>query len=191
MQKNMKWAVALGIMWIVMALTSCSGLFPEDNTKISDVTPVQEPLQNQEVIPSNTQSLESEKTIQVMDWEGNTEWSMKDYMMKDGDTNNVMTQKGIYTQYSPEAVENATGKIVLFFHAHWCPACVAIDNKINSEDISSDVTILKVNYDDSDDLKKKYWVTTQTTFVQIDKTGEKIKTWVWARDLADIESKLK
>ena len=50
---------------------------------------------------------------------------------------NMMDKKGVYTSYSPEAVSNASGNIVLFFHANWCPSCVALDKKIPSEEIPS------------------------------------------------------
>ena len=97
---------------------------------------------------------------------------------------------GVYTEYSPEWVENAQGKIVLFFHADWCPACEAIDGKVKNAEIPNGVTILKVNYDNETELKKKYGVTTQTTFVQIDSEWNKIKKWFWARSLDDIINKL-
>ena len=97
---------------------------------------------------------------------------------------------GVYTEYSPEWVENAQGKIVLFFHADWCPACEAIDGKVKNAEVPNGVTILKVNYDNETELKKKYGVTTQTTFVQIDSEWNKIKKWFWARSLDDIINKL-
>ncbi len=64
----------------------------------------------------------------------------------------------------------AKGNIVLFFHANWCPTCVAIEKDIekNKKNIPENLTLLKVNYDDADDLKEKYGVTGQYTFVQID-----------------------
>jgi thioredoxin 1 len=56
----------------------------------------------------------------------------------------------------------------LFFHADWCPTCVAAEKDILSKDIPSDLTILKVNFDSEIELKKKYEIIAQTTFIQID-----------------------
>lgn len=103
----------------------------------------------------------------------------------------VTSTPGVYADYSPEAVANAKGDIVLFFHATWCPACVAIENKIVGGQLPDNLTILKVDYDDSSELKKKYSVRTQTTFAQVDNTWELIYRWVGARDVADIQSRLK
>jgi hypothetical protein len=40
-----------------------------------------------------------------------------------------------------------------------------------------DITLVVVNYDRAGDLKKKYGVTYQHTYVQIDRDGEKIALW--------------
>lgn len=99
----------------------------------------------------------------------------KDEMMK----KDTMMAKGVYEIYSPEKVMQATGKIVLFFNASWCPTCRALDKelKANTAKIPAGTTILSVDYDTSTELKKKYGVTTQHTLVQVDKTGNKINTW--------------
>ena len=65
-----------------------------------------------------------------------------------------------------------------------------IKNLLDST-ISNDLTILKVDYDSNPDLKKKYLVTYQHTFVQIDNKWNMIKKWSGSRDLAWIEEKLK
>jgi hypothetical protein len=45
------------------------------------------------------------------------------------------------------------------------------------DQIPSDLTIVVVDFDNSDDLRKKYGITVQHTFVQIDATGESLKKW--------------
>lgn len=87
---------------------------------------------------------------------------------------------GVYEEFSPSHITRAEeGDVVLFFHATWCPSCRALDKAIESEreNIPSDLSILKLDYDNSSDLKKKYGVTTQHTLVQIDKDGNLIKRW--------------
>lgn len=82
---------------------------------------------------------------------------------------------GDYVEYSPTAVADAEGRVLLFFHATWCPQCVSIDGDINSEGVPSGVTIVKVDYDSNQDLRAHYGVTQQTTFVEVDASGEKLQ----------------
>ena len=97
----------------------------------------------------------------------------------------------IYTNYSPELI-GETDTTVLFFYADWCPSCIAADNIISREDLlSSGITLLKTDFDIELDLKQKYWVTTQHTFVQLDAEGNLVSKWNWSNSLEDIQAKLK
>jgi thiol-disulfide isomerase/thioredoxin len=82
---------------------------------------------------------------------------------------------GTYVQYSPSAVANADGRMFLFFHAPWCPQCVSLDGDIKASGVPSGVTIIKVDYDSNQDLRAEYGVTQQTTFVEVNSSGEKIQ----------------
>ena len=91
-----------------------------------------------------------------------------------------------YTQYSKAALENASSKRrVLFFYASWCPICKPADESFtqNANEIPEDVMLIRVNYNDPEtdqeekDLAKKYGVTYQHTFVQIDSTGNEVTKW--------------
>ena len=95
----------------------------------------------------------------------------------------AMVKNGSYQDYSPEKVtsEQSSGnKVVLFFHASWCPFCKAANTAFlgNTADIPSGVTVLKTDYDSNGDLKQKYGVTTQHTYVQIDGDGKIVTKWV-------------
>jgi thioredoxin 1 len=71
-----------------------------------------------------------------------------------------------------------TEDTVIFFHATWCPSCRAADDAISSEVIPDRLTILKANFDNSTDLRKKYGVVAQHTFVQVDPNGNEVKKWL-------------
>jgi len=105
----------------------------------------------------------------------------------------MMAKGGEYLTYSPALLSRAddNGNVVLFFHASWCPTCKALDNSILNSDIPDDLTILKVDYDSSAELKKKYSVVIQHTLVQVDSQGNEISKWVGGNTLADVEDKLK
>lgn len=90
----------------------------------------------------------------------------------------AVIQKGSYSEYGPEKLALANdGKVVLFFHAAWCPVCKAIEAEIlaNPSRIPDGVHILKVDYDSNTALRQKYGVTYQYTFVQVDASGAQIK----------------
>jgi pentapeptide MXKDX repeat protein len=110
----------------------------------------------------------------------------KDAMMtKDKMAGDAM-MKGGYADYDASKLAFAEkGKVVLFFKASWCPSCIALDADINKNiaSIPSDVLILKVDYDNSTDLKKKYGVVRQHTLVQVDATGAKKAIWAGSSDL--------
>lgn len=88
-----------------------------------------------------------------------------------------------YWTYSPSAEQFAHQygeKVVLYFWAPWCSTCSSLDDEIqkNDQQVPSGVIVLRVNYDDSEELKNKYQVTTQHTFVQIDDNSNEITKWV-------------
>jgi thioredoxin 1 len=107
-------------------------------------------------------------------------------MMKKDETtimpaSDTMMNTGSYEVYAPDkvALASATHDVVLFFRASWCPTCRAVDAdiKTNLSKIPSSLAILDVNYDTASELKKKYGVTYQHTFVQVDTNGNLIKKW--------------
>lgn len=85
---------------------------------------------------------------------------------------------GVYVQYSDTAIASAEGQKVLFFHAPWCSQCRSIESGIYEQGVPTGVTIIKVDYDTNQELRKKYGVTIQTTFVKIDDQGGFISKYV-------------
>ena len=91
--------------------------------------------------------------------------------------------EGAYVDYSPTAIANAKGDTLLFFYAPWCPSCRAIESDILSSGVPADVTVIKVDYDSHQDLRQKYGVTVQTTFVKVDASGEELQKFTPSEDL--------
>lgn len=99
-------------------------------------------------------------------------------MKKDDDA--MMANESRYLTYSETAFEAAADKKrVLFFHAPWCPTCRPADAAFqsNSANIPEDVVLFKTDYDSSSALKKKYGITYQHTFVQVDEDGREVTKW--------------
>lgn len=94
-----------------------------------------------------------------------------------------------YFTTEAEAAKMAEGsKVVYFFAATWCPNCRETYKNLsaNYAMIPKNVKVLFVNYDKASDLKKKYGVTYQHTFVLIDSMGRAVKTWSGSQTVADI-----
>lgn len=120
----------------------------------------------------------------------------EDVMMKDGEMmeGETMTKNGSYEPYSPEKLSLASdGKVLLFFHAVWCPVCRNIEAEINSnlEALPAGTHILKVDYDKEISLRQKYGVTVQHTFVQVDASGNLIQRFNDAAKLSTVLSRIK
>jgi len=106
----------------------------------------------------------------------------------------VNPNAGSYESYAPEKLAFAeTGNVVLFFKASWCPTCRALDKNIkeNLSAIPTDLKILEVDYDNSQELKQKYGVTTQHTLVQVDKDGNMISKWSGSPTLLSLVAQVK
>lgn len=127
-------------------------------------------------------AMEKEAVIQEESMKKDTEVMTE----KDG---SAMMKVGSYETYTAEKIAKASsGDVVLFFRASWCPTCRAVDTDIRAhlKDIPESLTILDVDYDNSSELKKKYGVTYQHTFVQVDAQGAVIKKWSGSLTLAAI-----
>jgi thiol-disulfide isomerase/thioredoxin len=102
---------------------------------------------------------------------------------------------GSYGDYSEGAVAEAVvrgDKVVLFFHAVWCPFCKQLDNDLSASqaEIPVGVTVLKTDFDSQGALKNQYGVRFQHTFVQIDANGDMVTSWLGG-GLPELELNLK
>lgn len=91
-----------------------------------------------------------------------------------------------YLDYSPIALKKAKGRILLFFHTDWCSTCKSFDKQITEQGIPEDITILKIDFDTATELKKKYTILSQATFVQVDQDGNAYKRWLWESKIDSI-----
>ena len=81
-----------------------------------------------------------------------------------------------------------TKTVIYFFAATWCPDCQATyrDLKTAYKNIPSNVVLVFVNYDKALDLRTKYGITAQHTFVVVGGDGMAKKTWAGTDSVADI-----
>lgn len=117
-----------------------------------------------------------------------------DKMMKSSIVSGDYELKGLgphvvaYTSEKDAQMLANSQKVVYFFAASWCPDCQATyaDIKANFKSLPENVTIVFVNYDHSSELKKKYGITMQHTFVLVDSMGKAKKLWSGTTTVAAI-----
>lgn len=100
-------------------------------------------------------------------------------MVQDQQTQNTATEPFIdYQNLEQAKMIAAEAQTVLFFYASWCPTCRSAREEFNKrQNEFKNINIILVDYDNSKDLQKKYGVTYQHTFVQIDENGEALAKW--------------
>lgn len=159
--------LALGAMLLCAGLTFGMGSQEPKDTMAKD-----------EMMKSDT--MEKDDSMMKSDSMMKDDGMMKDAM--DPSAYNVMGLGPKVVAFTSEAdAQKAaqTKRVVYFFAATWCPDCQATyrDLKANGAMIPSDVVVVVVNYDKASELKKKYGITSQHTFVAVGPQGEKKKVW--------------
>ncbi len=93
---------------------------------------------------------------------------------------------GYFGSYNPEKL-NQYEKNVLFFAAEWCPSFHALEKIIKEKEafIPPNISIMKVDFEDQE-LKEKYKVVKQQTFIFVDENGKEIKRWKNSKTLEDV-----
>jgi len=91
--------------------------------------------------------------------------------------------------YEASKASFASGNVVLFFNASWCSTCQEAEKNLNASGVPEGLTVVKVDYDSNTDLRKKYGVTVQHTFVQVDPDGNQLAKWSGSNTAEAIKSK--
>lgn len=175
---------------LIFVLASCTWKDEEKIVaKLTEETTKEEKSDNKELIEELKKEIVEESDIIITDDSNGQETETEtetDKVDAESSPEDLVVSAWQYALYSPELVKSSSWDKVLFFHATWCPSCKSADENFLSSEIPSGLNIFKVNYDDSTDLKKKYWVLAQHTFVLVDDEGEMIKKWSWGRDVEEI-----
>ncbi len=95
-----------------------------------------------------------------------------------------------YADYESDPGKYAGNEVVLFFNASWCPTCQQATSNLESSTIPNGLTVVSVDYDEATELKQKYGVTVQHTFVQVSPDGSELAKWSGSTTASEIESKV-
>jgi thiol-disulfide isomerase/thioredoxin len=95
-----------------------------------------------------------------------------------------------WADYDADRAAYADSDVVLFFHAPWCPTCRATEASIDADGVPDGLTLVKVDFDSATELRQKYGVTYQHTYVQVDPDGTALKKWTGSETGADIAAEV-
>jgi thioredoxin 1 len=109
------------------------------------------------------------------------------------ETKKVIFESGFINYDESKLVNAKYGRVVLFFHAAWCPSCRSLESDIrkNQNQIPNDLLIMKIDYDSNPELKKKYQIVQQHTLVKVDEEGKSLQTNKGLYQLNTLESVIK
>lgn len=127
----------------------------------------------------------AQHTFVLVDSKGKAleKWSggaTKEVIMKVKDMKSTMKSESKYMSYTKENFEAAKGqKRVLYFSAKWCGKCKKADAdfEANAAELPDGVIVFRTDFDKEKDLKKKYGIPMQHTFVLVDEKGEVVSKW--------------
>lgn len=71
------------------------------------------------------------------------------------------------------------GPTVVYFHASWCPTCQAAMTSFRGrwQEVKAGITLVIADYDEEAELKSRYGITYQNTYVQIGPDGAPKSIW--------------
>lgn len=96
------------------------------------------------------------------------------------DLDEISGEKPKVVVYSDQLYEELLGErpFALYFHADWCPVCFALEENIkkNLSSLPDGTLILQVDFDNSEELQKKYSIDRQATLVFLDSHGDWVGT---------------
>ena len=131
---------------------------------------------NDKIIKDDGNKMMREKLMKDYD-----EKIRKDKMMDDKDMMNKEDMMGHdemgpakYVDYSAKIRKELAGKKhLIFFYANWCSVCKAWDKELknNLSNMPAGTVVLKADYDNENELKKEFGISTQSTAVFINEDG--------------------
>lgn len=155
-------------------LTGCSwlqGVMEQDSMSSSSASSVDAMMEDEGMMESSAAMMEEEGDTMMEDDSAMSE----DSMMEDDDS--MVEASGTYTAYTDGVIGNGETS-VLFFHASWCPKCRDADSfltQLYSSDAPA-VSVYKLDYDEELELRQRYGVVQQHTFVMIDGEGNALNS---------------
>jgi thioredoxin 1 len=96
--------------------------------------------------------------------------SMSSHPMSSDSTSSEAMAHGAYVglaEYEADPTAHGTQRVVYFFHANWCPDCRASDAALMKTGVPEGFVVVKADYDSETELRRKFGVTVQDTFVEV------------------------
>ena len=166
---------AIPLAATALVLTACgSSTATDESEPAAASSAAAEPMESTESEPMESKDMESTES------DDKESEDMKD--MESESAEPAAAASGAYitlAEYEGSKDMYAQGDVVLFFAADWCSTCQEATENLEADPaaIPAGLAIVRVDYDNSDELKQKYGVTVQHTFVQVDADGNELAKW--------------
>ncbi len=192
-QINSRGASAPIIMGVIAILAVIGGVifFSNQPAPVANTTPETDSSTTADISSSegsdSTQAVETAPPATTAQGESAPNSEIESGSSAPVESTTVPKTPGKYTEYEPSLLSNAvTGDVVLFFTSPICGSCRALEGSIlsNESAIPAGLSILKVDFQSATELKAKYGVTFEHTFVQVDANGSMIKKWFYSPTLS-------
>ena len=176
--------VLAAIVVISIALSGCSPSTEPDIDASST-----SPTSNAEPAPAESMSIDDDQQEPTQPSDPDTSEPTPE---TEAEASSEPPKTGSYITFAEfeEAPETyANSRTVLFFNADWCSTCQIARENFEKEaaNLPSDLTIVIVDFDTATDMKKKYGVTIQHTFVQVDPEGTELAKWAGSVTVDEVE----
>lgn len=166
---------------LALTLAGCAGNDTEAEPAASASAMAKDPAASESAMEKTDDAMEKDDADAM-------EKSEDEAMEKD-DTE-AMAKEGAWIDQAAydadPAKYHAAGDVVLFFNASWCPTCQATVKSLDADGTPAGLTVVSVDYDNANDLRKQYGVTVQHTFVQVDESGAELAKFTGSASGEDI-----
>ncbi|MCB0911099.1 MAG: hypothetical protein KDB60_05715 [Propionibacteriaceae bacterium] len=106
----------------------------------------------------------------------------------------IASTTGAYLDFAtcdPLTLHSRTGTTqIYFFYADDCAWCTATDAELLAHGVPDGITVFRVDLPSMPELADRYGVTAPGTFVQVDPSGAKVRSWTGSRDGTEIAAEV-
>jgi len=168
---------ALPLAATALVLAACGSSTASDDSEAAATSAAAEVMESKE-----SAAMESKESDAMESKESDAMESKESEVMESKESEPAAAASGAFitlAEYEGSKDMYADSDVVLFFAADWCPTCQTTKKNLEADPaaIPAGLAVIRVDYDNSDELKQKYGVTTQHTFVQVDADGNEVAKW--------------
>ena len=187
-----KYTVIISALLTVILLSSCTWKTEENKVLNNGNENV-----NTEKVEMMNNEMEGEDSMEHgmmddMEWE----WTEEE-MAEMGNMEHWMMMDDIewidlynYVLYSEYKVKESKKLKVLFFNDNSSESIKTLKSNLQKSKIHDGLVMYQIDFNSDNELKKKYWVTSSHTFIQVDENLDIVRKWTWSKTIDEMHVSL-